>query len=78
MDDINNQIDELVKEARADVKKAINESGKTQTLWLMTSKDAIGMLGEWSDLTDLIKEEYGIDLPPLIEGVTVNVTEVGK
>ena len=71
---IDEQIKELVIEAKKSVQKAILESGKTQTIWLMTSKDATQMLAEWEDLKVMILDQHNIELPPLIEGVTCKVT----
>ena len=66
------EIDELVQEAKADVQKAIKDSGKSQTLWLM-SKEGIQMLGEWGVLQETVREA-GLELPNLLDNVTVTVS----
>ena len=66
------EIDELVQEAKADVQKAIKDSGKSQTIWVM-SKEGTQMLGEWGVLQATVKEA-GVELPDLLDNVTVTVS----
>lgn len=74
MTDIRKEIDELVISAKKDVANAIAKSGKSKAVWVATSNDAITMLYEWSELTKAIKEQHGIDIPPLLDGVSISVS----
>lgn len=74
MENINETIEHLVASAKRDVKNAIEESGLTQAVWVATSKDAVDMLAEWQELTVAVKDEHGIDLPPLIDGLEVKIS----
>lgn len=73
-EDIKKQCEELTDFAKADVQKAIAESGMTQAVWCI-SKEGRQMLGEWAIIQEEVKEHYGIELPSLLEGVTVNLVD---
>lgn len=72
MSDIEQQCEELTKMARADVNKAIEESGISKAEWSLL-KEGRKMLGEWALMQEKVKQQHGIELENLLEGVTVNL-----
>ena len=70
-------VKEFVEEAKNEWSKMVENSGMSQAVFVMCSSDATQFLGRYKITQDAIKEEYGIIVPDLFEGLTVEVTDCG-
>ena len=64
-------IDDAISNSKHHWASQVKASGKSEKMYIATSNEATKMLAEYQIITESIKDEYGIDIQPLVDGVTV-------
>ena len=64
-------INDVVENTKDYWEKLVSRSGLDEKMFIVHSNEATQMLSEYQLLTYSIKEHYGIDIPPLVEGVSI-------
>jgi hypothetical protein len=63
------------KEIKPAWDKLVAESGKSEQMFALTSKEAAHFIGMYEFVKEALVEEHGFTLPPLFEGLEVKIGE---